>query len=85
MTRPLQFFNFRTKQCPKISVSNIRDIVFSRCSEIKQTINAKVFTVYATIFAQFMAAFQFFSNYIGDTGPSEKFLSVDHPKEDHND
>ena len=33
----------------------------------------------------FMAAFHFFSNYIGDTGPSEKFLSVDHPKEDHSE
>ena len=85
MTRLLPFFNFRTKQCPKISVSNIRGIAFSRCSEIKRTINAKIFTVNAKVFAQFMAAFHFFSNYIGDTGPSEKFLSVDHPKEDHNE
>ena len=57
------------------------------------------FFVYATIFRQFMAAFHFFwlhkgnrSLHVGlskrsnnNGGPSEKFLIVDHPKEDHNE
>ena len=58
-------FNFRTKRAkrgPKISVSN-RDITFYRRSEIIRTINYTIFTAYATIFVQFIAAFNF-SNYI---------------------
>ena len=53
-------FNFRTKQGPKVSVSNIKDIAFYGCSEIMRTRNFTVFTVYATIFGQFMVDFHFF-------------------------
>ena len=56
---PLPNFNFRTKQGPKISVSNIRDIAFYGCSEIIQIRNFTVFIVYATGFGQFMTAFDF--------------------------
>ena len=52
--------HYRTKQGPKISVSHIRDIGFYRCSQIIRTRNFKTFTVHATIFGQFMAAFHFF-------------------------
>ena len=45
-----------------ISVSNIRDIVFYECSQIKGTRNITIFTVYATIFGQFME-----NNYIRET------------------
>ena len=58
-------FNFPTKRAkrgPEISVSN-RDITFYRRSEIIRTINYTIFTAYATIFVQFIAAFNF-SNYI---------------------
>ena len=50
----LPYFNFRIKQGPKFSVSNISDIGFYRCSEIIWTRNFTSFTV--TIFGQFMAA-----------------------------
>ena len=53
-------FSFRTKQGPKVSVSNITDIAFYGCSEIIRTRNFTIFTVYVTIFGQFMAAFYFF-------------------------
>ena len=46
-------FNFRTKQGPTVSVSNIRCIVFT-----DQKFHA--FAVYTTIFRQFTAAFHFF-------------------------
>ena len=58
-------FNLKTKKGPTVLVSNIRDIVFSRCSEIMQTRYFTIFTVYATIFEQFMAAFVS-SDYIGE-------------------
>ena len=72
-------------------------IVFYGCSEIIRIRNFTIFTVYDTIFRQFMVAFHFFSNYVGKqitscwtfwecpilhAIPSEKFLFVDHPKED---
>ena len=53
-------FNFQTKKGAKISVLNIKDIAFYECSEITQTRNFTIFTVYAIIFGQFMAAFHFF-------------------------
>ena len=49
--------NFQTKQAPKMSVSNISDIAFYGCSQIIRTRNFTSFTVYATIFGQFMAVF----------------------------
>ena len=61
MVPPLQCLN--TKQGPTVSVSNIRDISFYGCSEIIQTINFTIFTVNATIFGQYTAAFH---NYIGE-------------------
>ena len=45
-------FNFRTKQGPTVSVSNIRDIAFYGCSEIMRTRNFTIFTVYAKISGQ---------------------------------
>ena len=93
----LPYFNFRIKQGPEFSVSNISDIGFYGCSEIIRTRNFTSFTVYATIFGQFMAVFflttqekqitsrwTFSKGPIFNAGPSEKFLFVDHPKEDHN-
>ena len=53
------YFNFRTKQGPVVSVSNIRDIVIYRFSEIIRTGNFTIFIVYTTIFGQFTAAFHF--------------------------
>ena len=50
-------FNFQTRQGPQVSVSNI---AFYGCLEIIQTKDFTVFTVYATIFGQFIAAFHFF-------------------------
>ena len=47
---PSPHFNFRTEQGSKISLSDIRDIVFNGCSEIIRTKNFTIFTVYATIF-----------------------------------
>ena len=55
-------FNFRTKQGPTVSVSDIRDIGFYGCSEIIRTRNFMIFTVYAAIFGQYRAA----SNCIGE-------------------
>ena len=46
-----------------VSLSNIKDIAFYGCTEIIQTRNFTIFTVYATSFRHFMAAF---SNYIGE-------------------
>ena len=69
-------FNFRTKQSPTVSVSNIRDIAFYGFSEIIQTRNFTIFTVYATIFGLFTAAFHFFLLHRGNrslhVGPSKK-------------
>ena len=70
-------FNFWTKKCPAVSVSNIgRDIAFYGCSEIKRKRSFAVFIVYATIFWQFAVAFHFFllhkKNRSLHTGPSEK-------------
>ena len=53
-------FNFRTKQGPTVSVSNIRDIAFYSCSEILRIRNFTIFTVYATIFGKFTTVFYFF-------------------------
>ena len=53
-------FNFQTKQSPTVSVSNIRDIAFYGFSEIIQTRNFTIFTVYATIFGLFTVAFHYF-------------------------
>ena len=58
---PLQFRN--TKQVPTVSVPDIKDIAFYGCSEIIRTRNFTVFTVYATIFVRYAAAF---SNYTGE-------------------
>ena len=57
---PHHHFNFQTKQGPTVSISNIKGIVIYGCSEIKQTRNFTIFTVYATIFGPFTAAFHFF-------------------------
>ena len=57
---PPSHFNFRTKQGPTVSVSNITDIAFYRCSEIIRIGNFTIFTEYATMFGQFTAAFHFF-------------------------
>ena len=54
--------SFQTKKSPQISVSNIRDIAFYRCSEIIRTRKFTTFAVHATIFGQFMAAFHFFNH-----------------------
>ena len=53
-------FNFRTKQGPKISFSNIKNIAFYGCSEIIRARNLPILNVYPTIFGQLMAAFHFF-------------------------
>ena len=54
----------QTKKGPKVSVLNIMDIDFYGCSEIIREIirtrNFTIFTVYAIIFGQFVAAFHFF-------------------------
>ena len=47
---PSPHLNFRTKQGPKISVSNIRDIATYECSEIIRARNSPISTVYGTIF-----------------------------------
>ena len=90
--------SFQTKKGPTASGSNIRGIAFYGCLEIIQTRNFTIFTVHATSFGQFSAAFHF-SNYIGEidhftltfrkdpifiAGPFEEFLIVDHPIEEHN-
>ena len=56
-------FNFRTEQDPNFSVSNLRDIVFYKCSEIIRTRNFPIFIVYITIFGQLIFIF---SKYIGE-------------------
>ena len=45
---------------PTVSVLNIRDIAFYGCSEIIRTRNFTIFTLHATSFGQFTAAFHFF-------------------------
>ena len=62
-TMLLPRFNFQTKQGPPVSVSNNRDISFYGCSEIIRIRNFTIFTVNATVFGQFTAAFY---NYIGE-------------------
>ena len=52
-------FNFWTKEGPKVSASNTKDIAFYGCSEIIGTINFTIFIVHATIFGQFRAIFNF--------------------------
>ena len=64
-TPPSPNFNFRTKQGPTVSVWKIRDIAFYEFSEIIESRNFTISTVYTTIFGQFTAAFHF-SNYIGE-------------------
>ena len=91
-------FNFRTKQCPKVSISNIRDIAFYGCSEIIPTRNFTVMTVYTNNFWLMYSGFSFFLKTKGkqitsrwtfskvpilNAGPSEKFSFVGNPKEDH--
>ena len=75
---PPHHLSFRTKQGPKVSVSNITDIAFNECSEIMQTRNFTIFTVYVTSFRQFMAAFHFFylhrENRSLPIGPFKKVL-----------
>ena len=85
-------FNFRTKQGPTVSVSNIRDIAFYVYSEIIRIRNFTIFTVYTIHFGQFTATFHFFYLHRGNrslhVGPSdssilnagltEKFLIVNH-------
>ena len=65
-----------------VSVSNTRGIPFYGCSEIILTRNLTIFTVYATIFEQSMAAFHFFlldRNRSFQVEPSEKvrYLTLD--------
>ena len=52
-------FSYQTKQGPRVSVSNIRDIAFYGCLEIIQTRNFTIFTMYATFFGRFTATFHF--------------------------
>ena len=59
-------FNFRIKQGPTVSVSNIRDIAFYSCSEIIRIRNFTIFTVYATISGKFTTAFYFFQLHKGN-------------------
>ena len=54
---PLQFPN---QKGPTVSASNIKDIAFYGCLEIIRTRSFTIFTVYATSFGQFSAAFHFF-------------------------
>ena len=62
------------------------DIAFYGSSEIIWTTNFTIYTVHATIFVQFSAAFHFFSKYIGKADNFvEKFLIVNHPKEYDNE
>ena len=81
------------KQDPTDSVLNIRHITFYGCSKITRT---RIYRVCYS-FGQFTAAFHF-SNYIreidhftldllkrSNAGLSEKFLIVDHSKENHNE
>ena len=94
---PSPHFNFQTKKGPKVSVLNITDIAFYGCSEFIRSRNFTIFTVYAIIFVQFMAAFHFFLLYkrsdhftfwkgpILNAWSSKNFLFVDHPNEDHNE
>ena len=53
-------FNFRTKQGPTVLVLNTRDIAVYGCLEIILIKNLMIFTVYTTIFEQFIVAFHFF-------------------------
>ena len=82
-------FNFWTKQDPIVSVLNIKDIAFYGCLKIIRTRNFTIFTLHATIFEQLTGAFHFFKlhrrNKALHIGPSEKFLIVEHPKQDHNE
>ena len=81
-------FNFRIKKGPKVSVLNIRGIAFYRHSEIIRTRNFTIFTVYAIIFSNYIGEiyhFTFWKAPILNAGPSEEFLFVCHPKEDHNE
>ena len=81
-------------------VQQFRNGVQKRCSEIIRTRNFTIFTAYATIFGQFTTSCHFFLITLGkyvtscwtfwkgslfNPGPSEKFLIVGHPKEDHNE
>ena len=62
---PSSHFNFRTKQSPKVTISNIRDIAFYRCSEIIQTRNSH-FLPYMLQFLDNLWWLFIFSNYIGE-------------------
>ena len=55
--------NFRANLVLIVSVSNIRNISFYKCSEIVRARNLTIFIVNVTTFGQFMAAFY---NYIGE-------------------
>ena len=76
-------FSYRTKQGPRVSVSNIRNIAFYGCLEIIQTRNFTIFTMYATIFGRFPATFHFFKlhkrNRSLHVAPSKKvqYLTLD--------
>ena len=52
--------NFQTKQGSTVSVSDITDIDFYGYSEIIRTRNFTIFTVYTSIFGQFIGGFSFF-------------------------
>ena len=54
----LLHFNFRTKKGPTVSVSHVRDIVLFGCSGIIGKFHN--FTINATFFERFIAAFHFF-------------------------
>ena len=53
-------FNFQTKQRPAVPVSKIMNTAFYGRSETMRTRNFAMFTVYAEMFGQFLADFQFF-------------------------
>ena len=52
-------FNFQTKQGQQFQFQT-SGIAFNGCSEIIQTRNVTIFTVYATVFGQFTAAYHLF-------------------------
>ena len=54
------YVNFRTKQGPTVSISNMTYIAFYGCSEVVRTKNFSIFTVYATIFGQCKTSSHFF-------------------------
>ena len=97
---PTPHFKFRTKQGLTVSVSNIRNIAFNRCSKIIRTRNFTHFYHVCYNFWIICGGFWFFSTTfrkkinsrwtfwegsVLNAGPSEMFLIVNHPKGEHNE